>query len=132
MPDFELEIARHLLEGWADWLMRDGGYAHQSSIEAFQQGGMGCGIFRSQIPQDVEASKTVVIVSRTLQHMQALDSEAVALLYRLYLRDKKQRVLDVAALFDLGVSQFQFHRRQAERKFLDLFRVLDAQTDSVG
>ena len=132
MPDFELEIARHLLEKWADWLMRDGGYAHQSSIEAFQQGGMGSGIFRSQIPRDVGASKTVIIVSRTLQHMQALDGESVALLHRLYLRDKKQRVLDVAALFDLGISQFQFHRRHAERKFLDLFRVLDAQTDVAG
>ena len=29
----DLEWARHLLDEWAHWLLRGGGYAHQSTIE---------------------------------------------------------------------------------------------------
>jgi hypothetical protein len=88
---------------------------------------MGGGVFQSQTPQDVEPSRTVTLVSRTLQHMQAFDSEGVYLLNRLYLRDKNQRLCDIALIFDVGLSQFQTYRRDAERKFLELFRALDAQ-----
>ena len=119
------EFARRLLDDWARWLCRGGGYAHQSSIEYLRDGGIGSGVFGSTIPKDVEPSVTVARTSRAMRHLRALDGELAFLLAALYLRKKETRLLDLARQAGLGMTAYQDRRRLAEAKLLSLWEALD-------
>ena len=121
----DLDWVRHLLHDWANWLGHNGGYAHQTSVEWWRQGGGG-GVFGSRIPLDVEPSPTVARSSRAMQHLRMLDGPAAELLAQLYLRKAQTSLAMLAKKNGIGLTLYQTRRRDAERKFLGLFQALDA------
>lgn len=121
------KFVRCLLHDWARWLCAGGGYAHQSSVEWFRQGGRCTGVFGSTIPKDVEPSAMVARTSRAMQHLRVLEGEAAVLLTALYLREKETRLLDLARQAGLGLTAYQERRRSAEVKLLSLWESLDDQ-----
>ena len=123
MSDNDLDWARHLLSEWAYWLMRGGGYAHQSTIEWCRQG-TGGGVFGSRIPLDVEPSASVVSASRAMQHLRMMDGEAAELLQQVYLRRADTTLSMLAKENGIGLTLYQTRRRVSERKFLGLVQAL--------
>ena len=123
MSDNDLDWARHLLNEWAYWLMRGGGYAHQSTIEWCRQG-TGGGVFGSRIPLDVEPSASVVSASRAMQHLRLMDGEAAELLQQVYLRRADTTLAMLAKENGIGLTLYQTRRRVSERKFLGLVQAL--------
>ncbi len=119
----DLSWARSLLSDWAHWLMRGGGYAHQSTIEWCRQG-TGGGVFGSRIPLDVEPSASVVSASRAMQHLRLMDGDAAELLQQLYLRRADTTLAMIAHENGIGLTLYQTRRRLAERKFLGLVQAL--------
>lgn len=124
MSEWNIELSRKLLHDWAMWVTRGGGFAHQSSVEQFQQGGWS-GIFTSRIPLDVEPSPSVSLASRTMQYLKELDGVSAELLMLLYLRKNNQTLRDMAKLSGVSLTCYQNQRRGAERKFLSLYLALE-------
>jgi hypothetical protein len=114
------EFVRKLLSDWARWLCVGGGYAHQSSVEYFREGGIGTGVFESSIPKDVEPSVPVVRTSRAMQHLRLIDGEAAFLLANIYLRKNKARLVDLAVQSGVSLTCYQERRRSAELKLMSL------------
>lgn len=119
----DLSWARHVLSDWAHWLMRGGGYAHQSTIEWCRQG-TGGGVFSSRIPLDVEPSPTTLMASRAMQYLRVMDGASAELLQQLYLKRADTTLAMLAEENGIGLTLYQTRRRLAEQKFLGLFQSL--------
>jgi hypothetical protein len=122
--DNDLAYTRQLLEEWANWIGRGGGYSHQSSVEWFRQGGLGGGVFGSTVPKDVEPSARVARASVAMQHLRLLDGEAARLLGDVYLRRRTVTLLELARRDGVGITLYRSRRHAAERKFSGLLQAL--------
>ena len=115
----DLILSRQILEAWADWLTRAGGYPHRSSIDQFRDGWGGGGHpFQSTVPRDVDPGRTVARASRAMQHLRDLDGDKYRLLdafYRL-----RQSASVIAREREWTVEICRQRIRLAERAFLDL------------
>jgi hypothetical protein len=121
----EAGFIRQLLNDWARWLCSGSGYAHQSSLEYFKQGGLGGGgVFASSIPKGVEPSLAVMRTSLAMQHLRLIDGEAAYLLAQIYLRKEKARLVDLAVQAGVSLTGYQERRRRAELKLFSLWEAL--------
>ena len=125
--DDDLAYTKQLLEEWADWIGRGGGYAHQSSVEWFRQGGLGGSVFGSTVPKDVEPSARVARASVAMQHLRLLDGEAAGLLANVYLKRRAVTLLELARRDGVGITVYRSRRHAAERKFSGLVQALSSK-----
>ena len=120
----ETEIARVMLNEWAKWLLRSGGYAHQSTMEMWRDGSMSSTkpVFGSSPPKDVEPNRLARTASIAMRHLRELDVRSAGLLETLYLRGHNQSLQVVATHLSLNLGQLNTKRRTAETKFYGLLK----------
>lgn len=129
MESLDPQFVRALLTEWARWLSCGNGYARRSSCAVLQDGGGGSGWFHSRPPSGALPGETAERASVAMQRLRDSDPALAGILEAWYLRERNHTAVTMAQSRGIPVTTFHALRKNAERKFAEIYgRLLDEKS----